>query len=524
MSKFKKCCMVSALVFVLLGVSIPQALSAEKNSMTIVGPVEAVTLDVIRSTNTSNALVMSQIFEPLLAWNEAITDVIPSVALSVTLSKDPKMWVAKIRPGIKAHNGEVIDAEDVAWSINDTINPDSNAFGMKWVQGNSKIEKAVVIDPLTVHIYTTTPNPVLRQFLPRWYVRPKDYYSTLPIEEHSIKPVGSGPYKLTEFFKGSRIVLDEYKGWWGGEVDVKQLVWRPVPEESARVAELNTGGADVITHISPDQHSRIDTKVANMHAIQGARKIYIQFNFTEHKETALIQDKRVRQALNYGMDFQKILDNLLGPGVGQKQGTFIVAPYSHPDIKAFPYDPKKALALMKEAGYYDRNGDGFVDLSDGKRFELTLQYSRNTFLKDSEIVQALCAEWQKTGIFVQPEPVEKSVLRAATRKRGLQSAMTFRGSGFSQTGQGDVSQFCSFSTNYGYWVNEDFDKNWTALSLSFDDKERKEYSYNLEKIMQEECPIVFLYMQVDYYGISNRVDIKPTPIEYIWYHRAKWAK
>ncbi|NNG01167.1 MAG: ABC transporter substrate-binding protein [Desulfobacteraceae bacterium] len=522
--KLWKSSVVTTLVLVLVFMGFSHLYAADKDSITIIQAAEPVTLNPLMSISMSNHNVFDNIFDTLLRYNNDVTGLEPCVGLSMTLTKDPKVWEVKIRPGVKAHNGEVIDAEDVAWSFNDVLDPNSKPVGMKWVQSNTKMEKAVVIDPLTVHIHTTEPNPDIRSFMTRWYVRPKDYYTSITPEEAARKAVGSGPYKLVKFTKGDRIVLEANKDYWEGEPAVEQVVFRSVPEVSARIAELNTGGADIVYTLAPDLAKRIDNKVARLQPVQGYRRIYIQFNFTEHKEVALIQDKRVRLALNYGVDFQNTLDSLLGPGVSQRKGTFINPPVSDPRIKPFQYNPQKALSLMKEAGYYDRNGDGYVDLPDGKRYELTLQYSKSSgYLKGSEIVQAICADWQKTGIYVEAEPVENSILRANTRQRRLPTAMTFRGSGFCMTGQGDISQFCSFSTNFGYWVNETYDKTWTALSLTFDDQKRKEIFYDLEKIMQEEAPIVFLYMQMEYYGVGNRLDWTPTPIELPFLRTAKWA-
>lgn len=520
----KGICAVAAFVSVLAVMGSSVVGSAEKDAITILQSGEVTSLDPIKSYSTLTMNLNAQLFDPILDWDEKCENVVPSVALSMVVTKDPKVWELKIRPGITAHNGEVVDADDVAWTINNIVDPKSQATGMSWTQGNCMIEKAEAVDKLTVLIYTRKPNPTLIRFMPRWWVQPKDYYTSITPEEAARKPVGTGPYKLVQYRKGDAIVMEAFKNHWAGEPEIKRLIWRAVPEESARVAELNTGGADVIINVSPEQEKRIDPKVARMHKIQGTRIIFIRFNFNEHKELELIKDVRVRQALCYAVDIQKILDSLLGPGVAKRTGTTVNPPFNDPRIKPYPYDPKKALALMKEAGYYDRNGDGFVDKPNGERFELTVQFNAGRYMKDTEMIQAITANWRQNGIYIEAVPVDLSLLTDRSRQRKSTSALTLWGSGFSNTAQGDLSSLPSFNINYGSWFNKDFDKLWSELVETFDPKKQQELIYQCDKLVHDELPFVHLYYQVDHYGISNRLDWKPSPIEWMWFRTAKWAK
>jgi peptide/nickel transport system substrate-binding protein len=405
---------------------------------------------------------------------------------------------------VKASNGEPIDADAVVYSFQRGVDPAVNAKGnVPWVLGNINFDKAEAIDKTTVRVHTKKPAPDAPIFLGEFLVVPKDYYSKTSLSDLALKPIGSGPYQLVEWRKGESLTLQANPNYWGTAPEFKSVVWRPVSEEAARIAELNAGSADVIVNVPPDLKGTVDNSAGRVSTVQGLRRIYI--GFVVYGNPA-VQDQRVREAFNYGIDFQKIIDGLLN-GNGQRTGTFANPPNQDPSIKPFPFDPVKAKQLLKDAGFGP----------EGKPLQLTLQTPKGRYIKDFEIAQAVAAELKNNlGVDVTVQPTEWATFNQQTSKSQLTGDLFLLGSGAGFTCDGDLSDFYTDSGwEPGKWRNKEFDDTSTQLISTTDPAQRQQLCYKLQQIMYDQLPLIFLYNQVDYYGVSKRVNWDPLPDEFI---------
>ncbi|PJF33898.1 MAG: ABC transporter substrate-binding protein, partial [Phototrophicales bacterium] len=178
------------------------------------------------------------------------------------------------------------------------------------------------------------------------------------------------------------------------EDQFETIVWRVIPEASTRVAELIAGNVDIITNVLPDQHDAVNASgVAEIQAVQGFRRIFAGFNFTENMEglpgAEEIKDPAVRRALQYAVDVPTICSALLGVECERANG-MVNAPNNHPDLEPYPYDPEKAEQLLDEAGY--PRGE------DGVRFEVILQGGRNRYLNDENVILTICQSFDDIGV------------------------------------------------------------------------------------------------------------------------------
>jgi len=494
--------------------------TSEQQTVVVLQGVDSNTLDPhfqspIPEVNASLAL-----FDRLVTWDEEMKP-IPWLATEWKMVDD-LTWEFKIQEGVKAHNGEVIDANDVAYSMERVVDPAVQAKGTApWLMGVINFDHAEVVDNQTVRFILSKPSPELPYFMmDNLPVLPQDYYSSTPLEELARKPIGSGPYKLAEWKRGERLVLEANEDYWKGAPEIKKVIFRPVPELSARVAELNTGSADIIVNVLPDVASQIDPEYGQVTTIEGLRRIYIGFVFYgPHQE--FVKDRRVRQALNYGVDIQKILDNLIGKG--ERTGTFANPPNQAPSVQPYPYDPDKALELLKEAGYEDRDGDGFVDYADGQPIELTVQTISGRYMKDLELVQAVADDLKELGVNVEVQPMDWSVYSAQLPDAKLTGDMYLLGSGTGFTCQGDLGDFWTpGGFLMGRYENEKFDAMYTELTQAVDPKDRQRLCYEIQAHMHDDPAMIFMYFQVDYYGVSNRLDWEPLPNERIDLYHASF--
>jgi len=161
----------------------------------------------------------------------------PGLATSWT-NVNPTTWEFKLRPGVKFHNGEEFNAEAVKFSIERVLNPDQKA---RWRWAFADIERVDAVDPLTVRIVTKVPFPTLitnlafcMPIVPPKYVREKG-------DTHiATNPVGTGPFKFVRWRKDDALVLEANDSYWRGSPKIKTLIFRPIPDESTRVAALAT--------------------------------------------------------------------------------------------------------------------------------------------------------------------------------------------------------------------------------------------------------------------------------------------
>ncbi len=301
----------------------------------------------------------------------------------------------------------------------------------------------------------------------------------------------------------------------------KQVKFRVVPEASSRIDELTTGNADITVNVPPDMAGRLEgSENARLATVQGARRIFI--GFTVYNHPSLVETE-VRQALNYAIDFDNTVASLLS-GNGERTGTFVNPPWNNPDVNPYPYDPELALELMAEAGYTDQDGDGFVDNPDGSRLEYVISSPNGRYIKDLDIAQAVAADLKETGIYTEVKPMEWSTYVDQIVNRKVEGDMFLIGSGSGFEGQGDLADFMHDSAgNYGDWQDLEYEEVWSELAQTFDLETRRELIYQLQERMWQNPPLIYLYFQVDYYGVGSRVDWSPRSDELIDVYEVKWA-
>jgi peptide/nickel transport system substrate-binding protein len=495
----------------------------QQEPVVVLQGIDPTTLDPYFRTQIPENNVMLAVFDLLVMWDE-FGNVVPHIATDWQLV-DELTWEFKIREGVTAHNGEVIDANDVAYSFSRAVDPEVGAKGvLPWIFGNIQFDRAEVVDDYTVRIHTKAPIPDLPSFMKEMFIIPQDYYESTPLDEAARNPVGSGPFEFVEWRKGDRVIVEANKDYWAGAPEIQRVIWRAVPETGSRIAELNTGGADIIVNVPPDLADQIDPAYGRVVTVEGLRRIFIGYVFYGPNAEA-IQLKQVRQALNYGIDFQKIIDSLLN-GNGERTGTFANPPFQAPGVEPYPYDPEQAQELLSQVGYEDRDGDGIVEGPDGDPLTLTLQAPNGRYVKDLELAQAVAADLKNNiGVDVEVQPMEWSTFADQLASSQLTGDMYFLGAGTGFNCQGDLSDWYSGSGwAPGKWLDADFDAMFDELIGTVDPEKREELCYELQEYMHDEVPLIFLYFQVDYYGVSNRLDWTPEANERIYIYKAAFAE
>jgi peptide/nickel transport system substrate-binding protein len=460
---------VLALLVAATALAVP-AVGQQQAPVVIIQTTEPTTLDPFFQNTSTETNITIQLFNTLLA-RDANYKLVPALATSYK-QVDKLTWEFKLRPGVKTHDGRTLTAEDVVYSFQRAVDPKVKARGIiPFALSSMDFDRAEAVDASTIRVISKKPSPWVPDYMPDVSIVPKAAYESMSVEDAARKAVGTGPYKLVEWQKGSRLVMVANDQYWGKVPAIRQVVYRAVPEAAARIAELNTGGASIITDVPPDLASQIDTRQARLVTQPSTRRIYIGFNFAGNKA---IQDVRVRQALNYAIDFDKINKSLLG-GRGRRVGTFSNAFWANPAVKPYPYDPAKAKQLLAQAG--------------ASQLKLKMLTPNGRYLKDVELAQAAAADMGAVGVTVDVVPIDWSLLSQQLSQAKVDGDLYFLGAGQGSTCPDDLSDFYSKSGwDPGHWLNPQFDTLIEQMGQTFDPKETQTLCNKAQEIMRDDPP------------------------------------
>ncbi|MEK6602094.1 MAG: ABC transporter substrate-binding protein, partial [Candidatus Binatota bacterium] len=292
-----------------------------------------------------------------------------------------KRWVFHLRKGIHFHNGAPFTSKDVIFSIN-RIRTDK--FSLQRENFKDVVEMQAP-DDHTVILMTKQVTGILLDRIENRFILSKaaaDKYG----DQMDQNPVGTGPYKFMSFQRGGNFVMSRNDDYWGPKPDIKEVIFRKVTEEAARVAGLEAGQADVINNVPIHDVPRLERNSRlRMEKVEGLRMFFLALN-PAYKP---FDNKLVRQAANYSVDANSIVKNIFdGNGfvINGPVGPHVVG--SDPNLKRYPYDPKKARELLAKAGY--PNG-----------VEVKFYYSPGRYPQDKEVCQVIAAQMGKGGFKVE---------------------------------------------------------------------------------------------------------------------------
>jgi peptide/nickel transport system substrate-binding protein len=420
---------------------------------------------------------------------------------------DPLTWQIKLRSGVKFHNGEPFDARSVKFTLERLSTPGDKAGGHVMFSSFGGIERVETPDPLTVNIRTKRPDPVLPARLAQTFgaqMIPAEYTAKVGYPGLAKNPVGTGPYKLVQWLKDDRTILEANKDYWGGAPAIERVVWRVIPDDLARVSALQAGEVQVIVRVPPDQVPVIEKRgglrvervlgnVTNVFTVCGIKK-----------DTGPLADKRMRQAIAYSIDQKSIIDNLfrglaapLGQGAPSTDFGF------NPAIKPYPYDPAKAKALLGELGY--------------KGEEVLVRSASGYIVNDVAVVNATTEMLRKVGINARAEIVDIQTRLEMIKNGNVTGLLLINPQGTNFDTDGVVWRLMGPGGILAvHWKGSDPDQEFYRLMeearYSVDQKKRQQNYYRAAEIFADELPWIPVFQDVATFGVSAKVkNFKPRP-------------
>ncbi len=499
--------------------SVPEATAvptAEPEPLVIVMGVDPETLNPLQSRARTSGIIIWHINKRLYARGSDM-QMAPLLAESLE-QPDDLTWIFHLQKCVTFSNGEEFTSADVKFTFEQMVDPKWNSpYSGVPADLSLDMDNIETPDDYTVIFHTTAPAPLFLEQLDFIGILSEKYYSEATDAEVSQQPIGTGPYVLTEWVKDDHITLERRDDYWGPLPEIKTIIVRPIPDAQTRLAELLAGNADIVLNISPDDMARVDaTEGVHMATVEGGREIFLGIRC----DVPPFDDVRVRQALNYAVNVEAILENLIG--VGTRMATGSNYPIPSP-VEAYTYDPEKAADLLDEAGVVDSDGDGVREW-DGQPLKIEVGSPNGRYVKDAEIAQAAAADLTAIGIPAEAKAYEWSVYSDMSLNNTLPPLHLL---GFGTTFSGQYEHWFmteGFPMNTTHWNNPDFERVYAELKSTLDTDKRTEMIHELDQIAHDGAPWVFIWKQVDFYGASDRVDFTPRADEMIALSELRWAE
>ncbi len=496
----------SVLLLVLM-TSLPSGASEGGKTIIFALGAEPVKLDPPNQTDNPSEIVVRCIHDNLVEFTENM-DIVPQLAESWTVSPDGLDWVFKLRKGVKFHDGEPFNAEAVV--INVKRNLDLQNRTKRTTLYEPFIASVTARDEYTVEMKLKKPFGALLAHFAHGaggMVSPKALEKLG--DKLGLNPVGTGPFIFKEWVPGDRVVLVRNDAYWKGKSKVEKIIFKPVPEAASRVIMLETGEADVVFPVPLVEVDRINkSKTAKVLFGDTARVIYIGMN----NLIKPYSDVRVRQAMNYAVDKESIVKNIM-KGMAKPSTSFCGRlVWGHYPAGTYEYNPEKAKKLLAEAGYPDG-------------FEASLWTPEGRYPMDAQIAEAVAGQLKKVGITVKLRKWEWAAYLQNTRKPPEEAKYELFLLGWApSTGDADWGlrplfygdEWAPTGSNRCYYKSEAVDKGIEAgMSTSDPDKRREVYKAVQQKLF-EDAPWLMLHDMVQSVGVSNSIkNVVLWPIEIV---------
>lgn len=453
------------------------------------------TLDASQSAGIVDFVLNNQIFDSLI-YRTSKGTLVPALALSWR-EINATRWRFNLRKSVHFTDGELFTAKSVAFSVArylSKLSPQASTF--------KNIKAVHVVNTYTVDISLNATNPIFPDLLVSLFMLPVKYDLTHPASYVSANPVGTGPYKLTQWVRGDHITLTANASYWQGSPPIKTVIFRPIPDDATRVAALETGQVDMAWEIPPALiQSVVSGGTATIKAIRGPRAVYIGLYPTGTTPMQALADPQVRQALNYAVNRQAIVKTLLF-GTASLIGQPIPPGYVgyNPSIKPYPYDPTKAKQLLQKAGY--PNG-----------FSTQLDYSDRWLTSDQ--AQAIQSDLAAVGIKVKlnHEDFNTFISNLYAGASGAYAPM------YSLSIQGqhaidaseiyDTAIVTGGSFNWNKYSNPKADALIRAGETSGDPKARQAKFAAAEQLLHNDPPWIYLWNNKSVWGVRKGLKWAP---------------
>ena len=474
------------------------------------------TLDPADHRSRLSETVIRDMFDGLVT-RDNISGVHNELAESLTWM-DEKTLEIQLRQGVKFHDGTEMTADDVVFTFNRIIQENA----IEYPEAHTSPRKGLIAPLVSIEKtgdYTVVMNfsgpwPPALQLLVHQQIVPKAYLEQAGTQGFIEHPIGTGPFMFVSAQPGfTEVVMERFEDYYGGAPDlapvdaacVQGAVFRVIPEASTRVAALLAGEVDIIQALPPELISTLEqTPGIQVQTVPGTQPKWLELNVN----VPPFNDVRVREALNYAVDKELLIEAIYGGNAVALPGP--LSPfnnYVNKSLQPYEYSVEKALALLAEAGYADSNGDGLLD-KNGQTFSFIL----DSLEEHRALAEAVAGQLRAIGIDASVRFWEYSVVRpqllAGERIAYLDD---WGDSAFDPVGHFEakwhsyVEGAAYGRANFSGYSNERVNELIVQGETTADPAERQLLYDEAQQLIYDEVPAVFLILPEEAEAASTRV-------------------
>ena len=466
------------------------AIAQTPPNVLIVGQIaEPKSLDPAAVTAVNDFRILVNVYEGLTRYKSGTLEVESALATGWDISEDGTEYTFTLREGVSFQDGTPFNAEAVKFNFDRMLDEnhlyhDTGPFPLSFFFG--AVESTEVVDDMTVKFTLNAPYaPFLSNLA---------YPTGLIVSPAAVKangkefgrnPVGTGPFKFGEWRSNEAVVVERNDDYWGEPAETEAVVFRPITDANTRVAEMLAGGIDLMVEVPPTSLGQFEDDAFSVVEQAGPHVWFLILNAKEGP----FADKRVRQAANYAINKEAIVNDVL-------EGTATVAAGPTPpafawayndELDPYAYDPEKAKALIAEAG------------ADGAELTFYVTEGGSGMLDPIPMGTAIQADLEAVGFDVNIETYEWNTFLGEVNP-GLEGKADMAEMAW-MTNDPDTLPYLALRSeawpdkggfNSGYYANEKVDDLLEAARTATDQDERAKYYREMQAIVKEDAPWVFI--------------------------------
>ena len=480
--------------------------------------------------------VVGSIYETLAGGSPIDGQPVPGLADYWEVSPDHLTYIFHLNRDAKWHDGVDVTAEDVAFSFDAALNPNTGSSYTALFREN--IAGYRVIDE---HTFEVTANDRFVSFMQNGpasiFIVPKHLWESVPFATWSVdggsngtdpsRVVGSGPFKFGEWVQGDHVTIVRNDDYYNGAANLQSVIFRILPDTDSAVLALENGDTDVMQIIPAPDTARIDEHPELTVDIYEFFQITLYMSNVGDTGPDQLREREVRQAMMMAIDRDSITQNIFyGYGEAAIGTQPPLSPAYAPDrmTPTLVYDPAAATALLDSIGWRDTNDDGVLDRG-GVKLELTLIYGSGD-QTTNQIVTYLQEAWKAVGIDVKLEPVDFNLLvqRLEAKDFDLAFLAFSLGTDGSQTSLFACDQM-EHGLNFAGFCNEAWDALDEDQQREFDPAARTEMLIQQSQIVWEEQPVGPIRFGIARTGYSTALhNFYPNGYGFLWSLPYVWVE
>jgi peptide/nickel transport system substrate-binding protein len=485
---------------------------------------DAVSFHPYLTTDTASSSYQGLVYTGgLLRLDENTLEYIPNMADSYTISPDGLTFTFKLREGMQWSDGQPITAQDFKWTYDQVTNPDN---GFPYLSQLEFIKSYEALDDYTLQItIDEVYAPALGQMSGVIQPLPKHIWQNLDWSDPEKNPeinspsVVSGPYKLKEWKRDQYAIFEANdKYWYHGSPNILTRSIEIVPDQDIAYQKLKSGESDAgpITPENLEEARNLDNVTVYEWWPAAAVWQYVGLNMREGRATS---DINVRHGISHAIDKQLLTDEVM---LGQAKPLCSIYPETswvyNPEVECYPFSADQAIAEFAKSGYTYQDGK-MLD-KDGNQLTLKLVYGPNTSKTRELMAVAIQDYLSKIGINVEIQALEWSSFLEAIQSEEPDWDM------YLGAWQSTIEPHIMYTIwaeesiptlNSVAYVNPDVEQLYKEAGATYDTAVRKPKYQEIQKIISEDAPYVFLFYQKAWSGLNNRVKgIEPRTLGIGW--------